>query len=98
MVIGIDPKRGDIVRTLREVLGEAQQNKVAVGHFNISDLAGLKAVSQSARELSVPVIVGLSDWEIRWRRLPLRPPGAPPMPPETRVMVEGEHKHVAEVA
>ncbi len=51
------------MRTLREVLGEAQQNKVAVGHFNISDLAGLKAVSESARELSVPVIVGLSEGE-----------------------------------
>jgi fructose-bisphosphate aldolase, class II len=51
------------MKTLHEVLGEAQQNKVAVGHFNISDLTGLKAVFESARELRVPVIVGLSEGE-----------------------------------
>ncbi len=39
------------------------QNEVAVGHFNISDLAGLKAVFESARALHVPVIVGLSEGE-----------------------------------
>lgn len=51
------------MKTLREALSEAQQNKVAIGHFNISDLAGLKAVFESARELRVPVIVGLSEGE-----------------------------------
>jgi len=51
------------METLREVLHEARQNEVAVGHFNISDLAGLKAVFESARALGVPVIVGLSEGE-----------------------------------
>ena len=51
------------MKTLREVLGDARQNKVAVGHFNISDLAGLKAVFESARALHVPVLVGLSEGE-----------------------------------
>jgi fructose-bisphosphate aldolase, class II len=51
------------MKTLREVLGEAQQSEVAIGHFNISDLAGLKAVFESARALQVPVIVGLSEGE-----------------------------------
>ena len=51
------------MKTLREMLGEAQQNEVAIGHFNISDLAGLKAVFESARALDVPVIVGLSEGE-----------------------------------
>ena len=51
------------MKTLREVLDEARQNKVAVGHFNISDLAGLKAVFESARALHVPVLVGLSEGE-----------------------------------
>ena len=51
------------MKTLREVLGEAQQSEVAIGHFNISDLAGLKAVFESARGLHVPVIVGLSEGE-----------------------------------
>lgn len=51
------------MKTLREVLGEARQYEVAVGHFNISDLAGLKAVFESARALRVPVLVGLSEGE-----------------------------------
>ena len=51
------------MKTLREVLGESRQNEVAVGHFNISDLAGLKTVFESARALHVPVIVGLSEGE-----------------------------------
>ncbi len=48
---------------LRQVLGETQQNRVAIGHFNVSDLTGLKAVFESARELRLPVIVGLSEGE-----------------------------------
>ena len=48
---------------LLDVLREAQQNRVAIGHFNVSDLAGLKAVFESARELHVPIIVGLSEGE-----------------------------------
>ncbi len=51
------------MKTLREVLSEARQNEVAVGHFNVSDLSGLKAVFESARALHVPVIVGLSEGE-----------------------------------
>src|SRR5262245_27154259 len=51
------------MKTLSEVLDEARQNKVAIGHFNISDLTGLKAVFESARTLQVPVIVGLSEGE-----------------------------------
>jgi fructose-bisphosphate aldolase class II len=51
------------MKTLRQVLEEARQDKVAIGHFNISDLTGLKAVFESAQELKVPVIVGLSEGE-----------------------------------
>ena len=51
------------MKTLRQALTEARQNKVAVGHFNISDWSGLKAVFESARALSVPVIVGVSEGE-----------------------------------
>lgn len=51
------------MKTLREVLSEARQNEIAVGHFNVSDLAGLKAVFESARALAVPVIIGLSEGE-----------------------------------
>lgn len=48
---------------LRDVLREAQRTRVAIGHFNVSDLAGLKAVFESARELHLPIIVGLSEGE-----------------------------------
>jgi fructose-bisphosphate aldolase class II len=36
---------------------------VAIGHFNVSDLVLLKAVFAAARELNVPVLVGLSEGE-----------------------------------
>ncbi len=51
------------MQTLSEALAEARRRKIAVGHFNISDLAGLKAVFESARELRVPVIIGVSEGE-----------------------------------
>jgi fructose-bisphosphate aldolase, class II len=51
------------MKSLREFLKTAQENGVAIGHFNISDLALLKAVFAAARELNVPVLVGLSEGE-----------------------------------
>ena len=51
------------VPTLREVLERAQADGVAIGHFNISDLIGLKAVFEAARERKVPVVVGVSEGE-----------------------------------
>jgi fructose-bisphosphate aldolase class II len=51
------------MQQLRNQLEEAQNNGVAVGHFNISDLTLLKAVYAAAQELKVPVIVGASEGE-----------------------------------
>src|SRR3989338_3029196 len=51
------------MKTLRQVIQEAEKRKVAIGHFNISDLAALKAIFESARELSVPIIIGTSEGE-----------------------------------
>lgn len=48
---------------LIEVIQEAGRNCVAIGHFNIADLALLKGVFQAARELNVPVMVGASEGE-----------------------------------
>jgi len=59
------------MKTFSEVLGEARPNRVAIGHFNVSDLAGLKAVFESARELRLPVIVGLSEGERAFMRVRL---------------------------
>ncbi len=51
------------MRTLREVIQDAEKRGVAVGHFNISETAALKAVAEVARELNVPVMVGTSEGE-----------------------------------
>lgn len=49
--------------TLREVLHDAEARRVAVGHFNISDLIGLKAVFEAARTARTPVVIGVSEGE-----------------------------------
>ncbi len=49
--------------TLRECITEAATKKVALGHFNISNLEMLHAIADTARELSVPVIIGVSEGE-----------------------------------
>ena len=49
--------------TLRRVLGRLQQEGAALGHFNVADLALLKAVVAAAVEVNVPVIVGASEGE-----------------------------------
>ncbi|HPW34346.1 MAG TPA: class II fructose-bisphosphate aldolase [Candidatus Paceibacterota bacterium] len=48
---------------LRQAIDEARQKNIAIGHFNVSDLAGLKAVVEGAKNLNVPVIVGVSEGE-----------------------------------
>jgi fructose-bisphosphate aldolase, class II len=52
--------------SLRTILERADANGTAVGHFNISDLVALKATSEAARQLNVPVIVGASEGERRF--------------------------------
>ena len=51
------------MEAFRKILEEADRNAVAIGHFNISDLVTLKAVFEAARDLNVPVIVGVSEGE-----------------------------------
>ncbi len=51
------------MKTLQDYLKEAEDRKVAIGHFNISDSEGFKAVVESAQTLGVPVIVGVSEGE-----------------------------------
>ena len=54
------------MRTLREVIQDAKARKVAVGHFNVSDSNQLKAIADVARELVVPVMIGVSEGERSW--------------------------------
>lgn len=51
------------MKTLKEVITEAGQNKAAVGHFNISNIEGLWAIFRAAQKLNLPVIIGLSEGE-----------------------------------
>jgi fructose-bisphosphate aldolase, class II len=51
---------------LRHFLEQAQKNAVAVGHFNVADLVLLKAIFAAARELKIPVMVGVSEGERRF--------------------------------
>ena len=52
-----------MTKTLKEYLNWAEEKQVAIGHFNVSDSEGLKAVVESATELGVPVIIGVSEGE-----------------------------------
>lgn len=51
------------MHSLRELLKKSQEAGVAIGHFNISDFVLLKAVFTAARQLNLPVLVGLSEGE-----------------------------------
>jgi fructose-bisphosphate aldolase, class II len=48
---------------LREVIKVAEENKIAIGHFNISDSTQLWGVFNAARKLNVPIIIGTSEGE-----------------------------------
>jgi Fructose/tagatose bisphosphate aldolase len=49
--------------TLLETLKAADQSRTAIGHFNVSDSVVLQAVASAARDVGLPVIVGLSEGE-----------------------------------
>jgi fructose-bisphosphate aldolase class II len=46
--------------TLLEVLQQADARKIAVGHFNVSDLVTLYGIVEAARQRGLPVVVGAS--------------------------------------
>lgn len=51
------------MKTLREYIREAEDKKVAIGHFNVSDSVGFWAVTNAAKKLNLPVIIGVSEGE-----------------------------------
>lgn len=51
------------MQTLREVIEHAKEKGTAIGHFNVSELTALKAIFEAARELGLPVIIGVSEGE-----------------------------------
>jgi len=50
-------------KTLRELVADARSKGIAIGHFNISNLEGLHGTFNAAKELNVPVIIGVSEGE-----------------------------------
>src|SRR5271168_4736173 len=53
----------EFMMSLRDVLKRSEANKVAVGHFNFSDLVGFNAIVAAARDKELPVMVGVSEGE-----------------------------------
>ena len=51
------------MKSLKEFIQEAEKEKVAIGHFNISDTEGLWAIFNAAKKLNVPIIIGVSEGE-----------------------------------
>ena len=58
-----------MAKALRELISEAEKNKVAIGHFNVSETVALKGILQASFEISksrnilTPVIIGVSEGE-----------------------------------
>jgi fructose-bisphosphate aldolase class II len=51
------------MQSLREVLMAADSARIAVGHFNISEMVAFNAIVAGAKALGVPVMVGVSEGE-----------------------------------
>ncbi len=51
------------MQTLRGYIKEAEEKKVAIGHFNISNLEALHAIYNAAKKLNLPIIIGVSEGE-----------------------------------
>lgn len=51
------------MKSLLQILKDAETRKIAVGHFNIAEISVLKAVFGAAKELGAPVIIGTSEGE-----------------------------------
>lgn len=51
------------MKLLKDYIKEAEQNKTAIGHFNISDCVALKGIFKAAQELNLPIIIGVSEGE-----------------------------------
>lgn len=51
------------MKNLNEYLQEARKNKIAIGHFNISNVEEIWAIFKAAKELNQPVIIGVSEGE-----------------------------------
>jgi fructose-bisphosphate aldolase class II len=51
------------MKSLIQYVKEVERQGIAIGHFNISDCVALKAIFLAAKELNLPVIIGVSEGE-----------------------------------
>jgi len=51
------------MKSLKEYIKEAEGKKIAIGHFNISNIEALHGIYNAAKKLNVPVIIGVSEGE-----------------------------------
>ena len=51
------------MQSLKEAILAAKENKVAIGHFNISEFAALRAIVSASKKLGVPAYIGTSSGE-----------------------------------
>jgi fructose-bisphosphate aldolase, class II len=51
------------MKTLKDVLQKAEHERFAAGHFNFSELVAFNAIGAAARQLHLPVMVGVSEGE-----------------------------------
>ncbi len=51
------------MKNLKQIIQESVVNKVAVGHFNISNIEDLWGIFNAAKKINLPVIIGLSEGE-----------------------------------
>lgn len=51
------------MRTLKAELEKVEVKRIALGHFNISNLEQLKAIARAAQKLNLPVVIGVSEGE-----------------------------------
>lgn len=49
--------------TLKETILDAKARKVAIGHFNVSNLEAVHAIKEAVMETGYPIIIGVSETE-----------------------------------
>jgi len=51
------------MKSLIEVIHQAQSSRVAIGHFNISNIEGFWGIFNAAKALNLPIVIGVSEGE-----------------------------------
>ena len=57
------------MKTLKDYLLEAKENRFALPHFNFSDSTQFNAIAEVAKELNSPIIVGVSEGEKKFIKI-----------------------------